>query len=345
MKRLTRIALLVVLVLTLVVPTAALAQDDCYGLSEADCKLFTDMGPKDAKSFAMSFTFDLATTGDEPTTITSSGEGSFSVVEGAEDPMKSFSIAMTVNSDDGKESASFEFRIIDGVFYMTDPKTGEWKFKALDALMKAANMPIDPSSMFTGEGAAAGAMGGFTESMGPLADLVKSYYSVVRGADGAVGDITVAMFDAKFDIAGLVKDPGLTEGFTGLLKSNPQILSSMGMTTGAEMTEEELEGAAQGMSGFLIGMVSMILQNANLTYSVKIAPDTANFHGFTLHFDMTVDPSMMGMGGGDEEKPKPVEVNLNLDVNLWDYGATFEHVVPEGATELPDEMLGAGVGM
>lgn len=339
MKMLTRIAFLMVFVVALLVPGAALAQeDDCYGLSETNCALFTGIGSNEFNSFAMDFTFGLTVTGDDPVDASATGEGSFSLNPDAEDPLKSFNMAMTVTTTAEGEDVQIEFRIIDGVFYLTDPETGEWYFKEMQALIESGGMPFDPS-MFTSD-EAMGQMAGMEESMGQLGELIKSYYSVEYQGESMVADNTVAVFNAKFDIAGLLSDPQLSPAITEFLKASPELLGEMGMGDTSAMTEEEIEEAAQGM-GMMVGMMAMIFQQTNLTYDVKVAPETGLFHGFTINFDMVIDPSMMGLGGGaEEEAPEPVEVTMNLDVNLWNHNAEFEYVAPEDPTELPDEMMG-----
>jgi hypothetical protein len=333
MKTFTRFALLLVFIMALAVP--AVAQDECYGLSADDCALFTNIGPAEPMDLAMNISFAMSVTGEEPLDVTMNGAGSISFFADAEDPLKSFSMQMAGTGGDGMESNDFEFRIIDGIFYMPDPETGEWRYVALQSLIDSMGMPMDMTDMMSGN---MGDMTSGMEELGALGETLKSYYSVARGADMEIAGTSVATFSASFDLPGFLADPALMTGVTEMLKANPAALGAMGMGGEGEMTEEELEEAAQTM-GMGIMMLSMIFKDMELAYDIYVDPATSYFHGFDLNFAMNVDPSMMG-GDSDAE---PIDVSLNLNVEFSDYGGTFEYVVPEGATEVPAEELG-GMG-
>jgi hypothetical protein len=339
MKLFTRITLLMVLALTLAAPTAALAQDEmpCFGLDQASCDILYKVGPETFSSFAMSYTFSVSYTGEgEDTAVSSEGTGDFSLVESAEDPLKSFNMKMAGTGGDSEGSGAYEFRIIDGVFYMMVEGEEAWMSFPLEKGIEMADMPFDMESMMAGNMDAMEGMGEAADmmgQMGPLMDMAGSYVTATREDVDGQAQITVA-----FDLTGLLSDPELSTNITDMFMANPEMLTGMAGGMGAEaveMTEEELEQSAQ-MMGMMIPMFGMMFQQADISYTLKADAADNTFGGFMLHVALVIDPSMMSgmMGGESDAEVEPVEVMLDLEVNVWDYDAAFTYEVPEGAVEL-----------
>ncbi len=347
MKMLTRVMLLMVFLLTLAVPAVAQEDQLCFGLDEAQCDLFYNPGPEDFGSFAFDYSFALSTSGGEepPVNVNSNGSGNWSLVPDAADPLKGFNMAMSLvgeaQGEGETQSGSLEFRIIDGVFYANAEELGGWKYAELQTLIESGGMPFDPGMLAGGEG-----MAGMADAqemmaaMGPLSALLEKHITVTSEAtpDGGTN------FALQFSLGDFLMDPELSQGLNEVMPSlmeNPAVQEALG--AGGEMTEEELQQMQQQLP-MLVGMFGMFLSQTDIGYTEKVSAD-GSFAGFVVNFDMTFDPSMMGMGSMDEDAPppEPMVISLTLDVNVSNYDAGFEYQVPEGATpieNLPEMDMG-----
>ncbi len=342
MKLFVRTTLLTIFVIALLAPAAALAQDECFGLSEADCALIMNVGPATPGSAAFSYTFGLTLKSDDVMSVTSEGTGNVTIDPTAEDPLKGFNLVLSATFQSEDEEMAAELRIIDGTLYLQDAETGQWKFAPLAEVIARSGISMDMMNpeMLAGK---TGEMSEMLEELGPLADVVMNHYSIVRGADKELNGGTVAVFESNYDVAGLLADPELTSGFTEMIKAKPELLGEMGMGDASTMTEEEIEQAASGM-GMFVMMFNMMLQEPKLSWNTYVNPETGDFAGLDLYLAMRIDVSAMGMGGGDDVS-EPIDLETTFGFYAGDYGATFEYVVPDGAVEMSgeelDEMFGA----
>lgn len=347
MRLFTRLFLVLALLAALA-PTAVFAQGGgelpCFGLSPADCELYYTLtqGEMDTTSFAMAYAFHLLVTGEDGAEVTSNGEGHFSLVPGATDPLASFSMDMvtenTVVAEGQTTSGPFEFRIIDGNFYAN--VEGQWQYAPLETLLESSNI-ADLESLMAGTmpgGMSEEEMAQMAEAMAPYASLFEGYITIERGADIQVEGNTVAVFNISADLAGLFSDPNLG-----------QVIATLVQMSGEEMTEEEQQQMTQ-MMPMVVGMMGMFFANSSLDISTRYGVDNGYFYGFDVDFAMTIDPNMfaglMGDTSSEEAQQEPVSLEMQLSVNLSQHNAEFTYQVPEGAVEVsPDEMMIPGAEM
>jgi hypothetical protein len=321
MKLFTRVAVLLVFVLTLLVPAAATAQEQCFGLSEADCALFYGAGAADFTSFAFSYDFELTISG--TTSVTSTGEGTFTMVPEATDPLKAFNLAVVVEGSatdemGDTESGTVEIRIIDGVLYLSDGN--EWTYTDVEALLsELEELGISADTMMS-----AGEAGAMEGMMSDMDATIANHVTMTRGEDSTVDGETAASFTVALDLNGLLADPGLTEMFANL---PPEVLAGA-LGSGGEMTEEEIQQMT-AMMPMLVGMLGMMFQNTEAYLSVDAGVDSGKLYGFELHFATDLDASALGGSTGEA-----MSILFHLGVDISDYDGAFEYVVPEGATEM-----------
>lgn len=355
MKLFTRVAFMLALVIALLVPMTASAQEmPCYGLSSGDCELFyqpnTTMG--DVKSFTMQYTFNLNVP--ETFELSSDGGGNLSEVAGVEDPFKAFNMDMVVNGSmndltSGESGAgSIEFRIIDGMFYLNlagipdveESMKGWIGFMLepfLTAMMEqfsAMGVPMDLESLMSGEAAGMADMGEM--DMSAFEDLFNKYITVTRGADIDVAGNAVAVFTMNLDLAGVFADPGLTEAVN-------QWTTMVGEMAGDQMTEEDLQSLQ--MTGAMLPMLGMFFANTTFTLTEHVGVNDGYMYGFGFDLNMTLDPTMMAgmMGGEVDAEAEPVTIVLNFMVELTNHNSEFTFTAPETFTEIsPEEMMSGG---
>jgi hypothetical protein len=332
MKLFTRIAVLSVFVLTLLVPATALAQEQCFGLSEADCALFYSAGSDDFTSFAFSYDFEM--TIPETMSVTSTGEGTFTALPEVADPLKAFSLAVALEGSSTDEmgeteSGTAEVRIIDGVLYVSDGTV--WKYAGVEGLLsQLEELGIGSDMMMPGE------MGAMEGMMGDMDATVANHVTMTRGEDSTVDGETAASFTVALDLSGLLADPGLAEMFANL---PPEMLAGA-LGGGAEMTEEELQQMT-AMMPMLVGMLGMMFQNTEAYLNVDVGVDSGKVYGFELHFATDLDASALGGGTGGEA----ISILFHIGVDINNYDGSFEYVVPEGATEMDMSELDMMGGM
>jgi hypothetical protein len=161
-----------------------------------------------------------------------------------------------------------------------------------------------------------------------------------------VGGNPVAVFTTSVDLSGIVADPGTGEAIGALLPALMEMAASQASTMGQEMPEMSEEDLQQleAMMPMVLGMAQMFLADTSLSMTHQVGVDDNYFYGFGVRFDLTVDPSMMGMMTGEEADPdaEPITVVFDLSVDISDHNGTFEFTVPEGAEEFP---IGAMMGM
>lgn len=352
MKRFTRAALLFVLVLALLVPMSASAQEmPCYGLSSADCELYykPNTTMEGVSSFTLNYTFNL----NVPDTVelNSDGGGNFSEVPGAADPLKSFNLDMVINGSGNDmttgetQSMSFEFRIIDGMFYLNTEGLADfegieglqgWIGFMLEPLITAimesgglADMGLDLEGLLSGEAAEMPDVSGM--DMAPFADLFTKYVTATRGADIDVAGNAVAPFTVSFDLAGLLADPGLTEAMNALTTS----LSGM---AGEEMSEEDLQ--SMQMMVAMIPMLGMMFSDTAISVTQNVGVNDGYLYGFGFNLDMTLDPAMMAgfTGESDDASAEPVTIVLNFFVELTNHNQSFTFTAPETFTDMTEQI-------
>jgi hypothetical protein len=341
MKRLTRFVLPLALLLALLAPGAVFGQEEmpCFGLSQGDCTLMysSQEAMAGVNSFTIDYTFALSVT--DVLDISSGGGGNFSSVPDAADPLASLNMDMatdnTATIEGETESATVEFRIIDGNFYLGIPMEEgaplSWMWVSLqhlvDLMAEESGMPFSLEDLMSGEMAAMGGLGDMSQMAG-LLEAFLPYITAERGADADVAGNPVAVFTTTVDLAGMFGDPGLS-----------QVVGSLAAIGGAEMSEEELQQVQM-----FLPMLQMLFQQSSVSMVEQIGVNDSYTYGWGFDFAMTIDPMMMAMfgGGAVEEEAEPVDINLSIFVQITNHNQQFKFTVPEGAIEITEEELSGG---
>lgn len=339
--------LLVVLLILAIVPAAG-AQDNCLGLSEADCAIYTDASTMGMMFTSANMTYDFSLNvgglamlvpGSDSINITSSGSGVFSY-----DPAGTDTSALTLQMDtsssfsDGTstEGGDFNFRIVDGFFYLQDPATGEWLGVELESAVDSGAVPFDPSML--GDMAAGGFDPSvFTETLTGLGitDVnVEDVVSLTRGPDEDRMGQTVYVFTLSMDFGQIFQSPNFQQTVTALMSmagSDDPSMAQMG------------------------AMVGPLLQGANLVINVTeyIGADDGYIHGINITLTGDLDMSALfgaaGAGaGGNAGAPQmpPITFDMSLNIGFENINGAVTVTAPEGAEIIdPEDFEGlSGLG-
>jgi hypothetical protein len=98
-----------------------------------------------------------------------------------------------------------------------------------------------------------------------------------------------------------------------------ELLAAQGQTmTDAEIDQQLAQAKAA------LAMLEPTLKATTLQIGWLVGKTDQKFHGFSLLFDTTVDPTlasmMSGGAGGSTAAPQPIKINFNLDVKLSKLG-------------------------
>ncbi len=335
MKRYTRFVILFVLVMALVVPTFAQAQDmPCYGLSASDCDLFYKAEATASEVTSAALSYDLTLSADPGMEITSSGSGSFTFDASAADPFKALSLSMDTNSSATVEGETaggpLSFRLVDGVVYVTFDGTS-WEFISVDDLLSSMGIPMDPSILF-GDMSGAETDPMATEMMGEFNAMMERHISVSRIADENIDGNTVAVFVMDVDLAGMFSDPQLGTALTTAMM--------MSATMGGD-TSVDMESLNQ-MMPMVTQLGSMLFGNSEMSFTTKVGVDNGYFYGFGFDFSMTLDPMMMAAAAGapPDAEAEPTNILMSLSVDLTQHNSDFSYEAPAGATPMDTSTFG-----
>ncbi len=342
--RLTSFLLVVLFILALV--PAAGAQDNCLGLNEADCAIYTEASSMGMMFTSANMTYDFSLNvgglamlvpGSDSITITSSGSGAFSYDVAATDPTAGLSLDMQTSSSfsDGTttEGGDFNFRIVDGFFYMQDPESGQWVGFELEAAVASGAMPIDPT-MLGGAAAEGFDPAVFTEmltGLGITDVAVEDVVSLTRGPDEDRMGQTVYVFTLSMDFGPIFQSPNFQQTITALM-------SMMG--------SDDPSMAQMG------AMMGPLLQGANLVINVTeyIGADDGYIHGINITLTGDLDMSALfgaaGAGaGGNAGAPQmpPITFAMSINVGFENINGAVSVTAPEGAQIIdPEDFEGLG---
>ena len=299
------IAFLLLAILLAVVP-AALAQDETFGLSEADYQTWVAANANlgTLQSAGYDFTATFAVSGIEGSDVSAdlSGTGVFS---GGDNPMFQLALSGTISQGDETEDISVEVRVVNGIVYINDGSG--WQGSSLDAAMAAfgegfaqgSGMPVNPADFASGDLSALTGMEGMGDAMAALGDLQPSEFISLTRSDDVEGQ---AVFTLDFDLGGLLASPAIA----------PLLAGAMAGDTG-EMTEAQLQQMG--------AMMGMMFGDASISFSEHV---NASNQIVQLIFNLGLPlVNMFGPGAG---------ISFNFDVSLSNINGPVVVEAPEGAT-------------
>lgn len=334
----------VLLALCAALVPAAAAQDfadlNCLNLSEADCIIVTTALNNIARmdSFTQRFSFSQSVSGAEAvvpgmgldSSTQAQGSGPFVIDRekaSPDAPYMGVSMALDVSgqTSGGRQedrAGETRFVIVDGVFYLKDQVTGEWKGVPVEALIKSQP---DAMSMMSAGSAVMSSPAALDEILDfNLLELLQTpgFLSQARLADESIDGQTMAVFQFSGDL--------------GALLQNQDAQAALGLALA-----DAMGGGSGGMSGQLAMMMPVILESTTgtLTLTRWIGVDDGFAHRIAINIDAAID--LFGGAGASNATPiPPILVNLNLTVDLAAINATAAPTAPAGAVMVsPQELL------
>ncbi len=351
MKSLFRSCILLAIV-TLIAFTPALTSHaqgsaKCFGLADADCKLWhsasdqTNM--KKLTSFVMDYNITLKVSGTpNDVNFAVTGNGPFGVDASKVSAASSNPTAavagltmqntLTASLTTGKQSqkGTFEFRIVGGNFYFRgDVATkDQWMYIALDKAINAAMSNPSFSNMMGGKGGKAGgnnpaaAIMNDPELMAALAKIpdIPGFIKAERKADVTIGDEKAAQFVVNFDFLTLVK----SKDFAPVLKA---IAKSQG--SGQEVTDKQIQQ--------IVAIAQTVLKDTKFSITQYVGTKDNLPHGLGIDFVMKLDENTAALLQGNSsssEPAKPVDINFHFDIKLTKIGQPVAVEAVKDATEI-----------
>lgn len=342
-SRLLALFLLLVMIAAIVPAASAQADVNCLGLSGDDCAIITTATENIAsmQSFTQSFTFEFAVTGAAMMTggmdgvnITADGSGPFVFNTAATDPSQMFNMAMDLNGavsgtgDD--QSGSISFVMVDGIGYIKDPESGEWKGAKLDEVFASLT---EQMGAMAGGASTDGSMEGLTSNpavMGLAASAmsfdpmkIPGFLSQTREADADMMGQRMIAFNYTADL--------------GAFLASPEFQNLMTQAASAASEADPQAGQMAMMAPMLASMAT-----GNFNYTRWVGADDGFIHRIAFTGDINLDLSaMMGASGSNAPAMPPINMKLNLTVDLSEINATTAPTAPAGATIVPsDELFG-----
>ena len=360
--------LLVLVMLVGMVPAVNAQGGDsvCFNLSADDCAILTGAlaNSENMNSFNMNFTADFSLSGlstlgammgagsDEgmpgDITLHVEGSGPYAMVSSETFPPIILDVALNAMFDSGSDSqsASMEFRIVDGYMYFTDPDTGEWAGMLVqDAMTYAENemgltglfgsggdMPggeLNPQDLMNSDPAALMDAAGLGEDAAALLD-VPGFINHVRLADQDMMGQSMHVFELTLD-------------FTPLFASTE--FQNILNTAITQATEADPEAAQMAM------VVPMLLGglSGNLVETQMVGADDNFVHGTGVDLNASLDLGVLmppsSSSSSDTPQLPPIDLGFSFNVNLDQINETFSVAAPEGATMLTADDLSSSSGM
>ncbi|MBW4439523.1 MAG: hypothetical protein KME04_20465 [Pleurocapsa minor GSE-CHR-MK-17-07R] len=241
----------------LVLALPAAAQENTFGLSEADWALFTAAQGSAPESFSYEFAsmLSLESPGAPPVAWDLTGSG-LVLSDGF-----SMDVSGTLTTDTGDLPAALNVRVTDGGLYFSLDGT-QWIGGTQEEITEMASglagsmLPVDPNALMNDPDAMNEAMGelmaqpGMMEAFMGISTLdPNAYVSIVRNAD----DAGFAYFTTVLDLGGLISSPALT----------PLLVQAVSGTTGMDastMTPEQIEQMGPMLAGMFAGSNVMVEQ-------------------------------------------------------------------------------------
>ncbi len=353
MKSIFRYSVLLMAVVLIALPLGAIhAQGDLCatfaksGLSADDCALLQgamaqeNMAKLNAFTADYSLAFKLAGAGptsDSDITVKGSGPISFDMAAA----MKNDNAAMqqslklqqtiTISGTSAGKAAddTVDVVIVDGKVYWKDnqaPSNGKWLFQSLSsASSMASSNPM--TGMMTGGAAnpAAAAMMADPKVAAAFQAMLQTpgFVTITSTANGDEKDIM-----ATVDVNALLASKDLPAQVKTLITA---ISAASGSAASADTAQLDQQIPTY------IQLASMYAKSLKLNMTWTVGSSDKLLHGFALHLDYTLDPSMAAglTGGAASGSTSTTPVNLTVDVkaHLSNIGQAVDVTAPDGATE------------
>jgi hypothetical protein len=310
-------------ILALVAVVPAFAQDETFGLSEADFALFTEANAASAEFDTLSYDFELNVTatgmGADDVNIALTGSGVLGEQDGA--PLFSLDVSGDIGSGSDTMTVDFEARMVDNMIYFNLGDGSGWQGGELSALMNSMGsmfggmvpgMPMDPSQM-TDPDAMTDAMGemmampGMMEAMMAMSTLDAGEYVNITRTDGDGS----ATFTVDINVADLLTSEEMGAVFGAVMAGQ------MGGSS-AEMDEAQM-----AQMGAMMGMMFSDL-TVNFAQTVNTSTNLVERAEFNLDFPV---PAMMSNGAD-------ANLNLMFAVDLSGYNEPISVEAPAEFTDL-----------
>ena len=311
MKTFRSFALCMLMALALIIVPAVFAQEETFGLSDADWELFTaaNASMSEIDSASYDFTASLSVTGEGGIAANLSGNG---VLSGDEaNPQFSLIVTGEAESEGDTTPIDAEVRLIGDTLYWID-NTGDdgWQGQTVEDLSSElgdmagmSGLGVDPESLSSGDLSDLSGMEGMSDAMAALSALDPSEFISMSRAD-ADG---LAQFTIDLSISDLLSSPALAPLF------------GMGMASGmegAEMDEEQMQA--------MVGMMAAMFAEATVTLDEYVDPATSQIQRIVLDVNVPI-PDMSGSGS-------PTTISLNFDLGLSGFGEAVSVEVPTDVT-------------
>jgi|GEM_PF-1402729 hypothetical protein len=314
------------LIALFLVALPAFAQDNPFGLSEADWELFQTGSGNLADNSAYSMTLEVS--------LDTSGQIVAVNLEGVgQAGSNGFSSAVSGSiAADGQETpVVFQVLVVDDMIYLS--LDGEsWYSTTGDELLEMVSqfatmgmgmsgmgsaMPVDPEALAGGDMSSVMMMPGMMEAMTALNDIDPSSFITITREDDMDG---AAHFQTVLSFANLMNDPAIM----GMMMTYMSSMSGMSGMDASQMTPEMLEQMGP--------MMAQMFGESGVTVDHYINAETGELVGATFTLDLTT-----AMGA------QSVAANIVFDVEFSDAG---DAVVEAPANAQPlSEMMGAMMGM
>jgi hypothetical protein len=362
MQKMRKLSIVLMVLMLLAMGSFAAAQDiPCGDLSEEDCSLLSGTTEAMGSVSSATFTIDMSITtteDEEETTITISGDGSFSGAEGLlgdsmtammSDPasaadtsamMQMFGVAiadldaaLNLNVDAGAgDEIVIELVLVDSIGYVNFDALGlagmqlgedltlpEWGGVNLPELLET--MGPQMGAMMGGGMPGGGMPGGGTTGGGLPEDFDPESFGQYF--------IITRLEDDAMDDGTAVAVFEMTVDFAGMM-SDPALQEAMA-ESGEEITEAQMEA-----------MMSMY-ENMAFALNVYVGLEDNYLYGFDLALSM--DMSAMAATSGTRTSGNPGAVDVAFSLYLADFNAAPEITAPEGAEVATTDQLMSLMGM
>ena len=296
MKTLRTSSLCILMALIILVVPSIFAQEETFGLSDADFELFTaaNAAISEVSSFSFDFTASFSTTGTgEDVSANLSGSGALGGDE--ENPVFQLAVTGDVQSEGESQPVELEIRLVDNIIYTNDGSG--WQGEKADELMSelgsmAGGMTgtnLDPEDITSGDLSDLAGMEGMSEAMAALSQLEPNEFISMSRTDSD----GLAQFTIELSISDLLSSPSLAPLFM------------MGMTGGASVEGMEID---EEQMAAMAGMFAAMFSEATVTFEEYVDPATMLVHRAVLDINIPV-PDMSGSG-------QATTIALGFDISL-----------------------------
>ncbi len=318
--KMSRIALVVLLVALFAAVSTTFAQDTSMGLSEADAALLAaaaeNSGSASSFSFDVSGRLNMINSPDTGNFLVSfSGGGSIETA----DQVLQLNLNGDADIDGERGNWQVELRVIGEMFYANlGPMMGGWIGGSADSLtaLGGSLLPVDPAALTNPE--AMGALMGqpdMTDALMGLATLNPADFvnQTRTDRDG------FAVFTTEIDFSNLMRTEAMQQFIAGISQTAQE---------GGDEFEESMDIAAEAL-----GMTT-------LTLTQIVDPNSQLIEAATIELRMELDPAAMG------EEGDRLLIELVVEVDLKDYNQPVIVTAPSTFQDI-GEMLGmmSGMGM